>query len=219
VRRAFTLIELLVVIAIIAILASLLLPALAKAKAKAHTTKCANTLRQIGLAARMYADDNEDTIPQTSHQSHSWVERLTPYLSGTNSYRCGLDPNKTNRSIIASYSMNDFLTAFPRGARDLDLSKLSIIPSPSETFYMSESADHFTGGDHFHFASEQGERYTTNAFSEQVAVERHNGSANYLFLDWHIEALRWNNAVRNRLQQEGSRFVHPHGHKTGQELP
>src|SRR5437773_2015983 len=78
--RGFTLIELLVVIAIIAILASLLLPALGRAKLKARGVQCMNNHRQLALAWRMYVDDNNDVLPFASRNPNfpelnpsSWV--------------------------------------------------------------------------------------------------------------------------------------------------
>src|SRR5438093_10690259 len=62
-KTGFTMVELLVVIAVIAILASLLLPALARAKAKAQAAGCLSNLRQLTLCWLMYADDNGDSLP------------------------------------------------------------------------------------------------------------------------------------------------------------
>ena len=72
-RRGFTLIELLVVIAIIAILASMLLPALSVAKEKGVRIKCMSNLKQIGLAFQIYAGENNQYLPSYSANAGTWL--------------------------------------------------------------------------------------------------------------------------------------------------
>ncbi len=98
-RKAFTLIELLVVIAIIALLLSVMLPALSKAKDHAKTIVCASHLKQIGIAASTYAESNDQFIPRAEFSETSinwsvpepvtgnWQIALSPYLAGGEGFR------------------------------------------------------------------------------------------------------------------------------------
>src|SRR5687767_338821 len=89
-RKGFTLVELLVVIGIIALLISMLLPALNKARQSANTVACASNMRQVGMMFRMYANENKDRLPPghidpataTAGSSWTWHDYMDKYLTG-----------------------------------------------------------------------------------------------------------------------------------------
>ncbi len=118
----FTLIELLVVIAIIAILASLLLPALAKAREKGKAASCVNNLRQMAIAQRLYADDQEGRFCFTFQVRgdnvfrKAWFNFLQPYQQTTNLLLC---PSKSKK-------FRELLQVYPSDLRDQAVSNYAM---------------------------------------------------------------------------------------------
>jgi len=127
-------------------------------------------------------------------------------------------PTQKRKRIDRTYALNDFLTPHPYGAPDLDFSTMASVPSPWETTLFGEAAIEYRRYDHFHFADRVENGFTAAAFSEQVDVLRHEGGANYLFLDGRVEELGWTSGAKPKLSFPNSRFVHPAGEAGPQRM-
>jgi len=182
----FTLIELLVVIAIIGILASLLLPALGNARKTALRTECIDHERQLFMAARMFADDNDGWLPARGTASADrWPAAFRSYVgNNTGIYYCPAahdtaeeqaDPYSNDHNNTA-YIINGFNDIIPYDtATAVSLDKL---PDPSGTILFGEEKN---GDGNFYMD------LVENNQNEVLDYVRHGGGACYTFGDGHGE--------------------------------
>lgn len=152
-KQGFTLIELLVVVAIIAILASILFPVFARARANARRASCLSNLKQIGMGVMMYTQDNDGYFPLPSRHDTTtsdasrydddylfWPNFIYPYVKNLQVLRCPSQVvNKSATSLEAgNYGANDLVIADPDIFPKAPFSD-SILRNPAETYLIMDA--------------------------------------------------------------------------------
>ena len=195
-HRAFTLIELLVVIAIIGILASLLLPAMAAAKANSFRVRCASNLKQLGLATLMYAHDQQGQIliDAPLDPGITWASILSTNQNLT-AYEVFLCPTYSPRHFtnwFKTYGVRQDPLPENTAGDFGEILKLESIVKPSEYLHLADTTSRGRQG----IGAEQYYYFRTD--SELEVHARHAHKANGLFLDGHVES-----CPRARLESVG----------------